>query len=135
MKKLVVPAAVERLEEVNAFVDGELRARGCSARVQMQLGLVVEEIFVNIAHYAYAPGVGEAEISMDVSGDPPAVKIRFLDHGRPFDPLEKEDADTALPAEERKIGGLGILLVKKNVDDVRYSYQNGANILTIQKKL
>lgn len=135
MKKMMIPAAVDRLDEINAFVEAELEACGCSLKAQMQVSLAVEEIFVNIAHYAYNPEVGEAEICVDTSGDPPSVLIRFLDHGKPFNPLEKPDADTTLPAEERDIGGLGILLVKKNMDEVQYSYENGANILTIRKKL
>jgi len=135
MKTLVVPAAVDRLDEINAFVDTELEQCGCSVKTQMQVALAVEEIFVNIASYAYNPEVGEAEVSVDTSGDPPSVLIRFLDHGRPFNPLAKEDADTTLSAEERGVGGLGILLVKKNMDDVQYSYENGTNILTIRKNL
>lgn len=135
MKKMVVSAAVDRLDEINAFVDAELDACGCSPKAQMQVALAVEEIFVNIAHYAYNPEVGEAEISVDAGGDPPSVTIRFLDHGQPFNPLAKPDADTTLSAEERDIGGLGILLVKKNMDEVQYSYENGANILTIRKNL
>lgn len=135
MKKLLIPAAVDNLEKINAFVDEELEQCGCSRKAQMQVALAVEEIFVNIASYAYNPEVGEAEISVDASGDPPSVLIRFLDHGQPFNPLEKKDADTTLSAEERGIGGLGILLVKKNMDEVQYSYENGANILTIRKNL
>lgn len=135
MKKLMIPAAVDRLDEINAFVEAELEACGCSPKAQMQVSLAVEEIFVNIANYAYNPEVGEAEICVDTGGDPPSVLIRFLDHGKPFNPLEKPDADTTLSAEKRDIGGLGILLVKKNMDEVQYSYENGANILTIRKKL
>lgn len=135
MKKMLIPAAVDRLDEINAFVDAELETCGCSPKAQMQVALAVEEIFVNIAHYAYNPEVGEAEISVDAGGDPPSVTIRFLDHGQPFNPLAKPDADTTLSAEERGIGGLGILLVKKNMDEVQYSYEDGANILTIRKNL
>lgn len=135
MKKIVIPAAVEHMDEINAFVDAELEACGCSPKAQMQVALAVEEIFVNIASYAYNPEVGEAEICVDTSGDPPSVIIRFLDRGQPFNPLEKPDADTTLSVEERGIGGLGILLVKKNMDEVQYSYEDGANILTIRKNL
>ena len=135
MKKMLIPAAVDRLDEINAFVDAELEACGCSPKAQMQVALAVEEIFVNIAHYAYNPEVGEAEVSVDTSGDPPSVTIRFLDHGKPFNPLAKPDADTTLSAEERDIGGLGILMVKKSMDDVQYQYEDGCNILTLKKHL
>ncbi|MCI8478561.1 MAG: ATP-binding protein [Oscillospiraceae bacterium] len=135
MKTIVVPAKTEELDTVNAVIDAELEVCGCSPKVQMQIALAVEEIFVNIASYAYNPEIGEAEIEVGISGTPPTVTIRFLDHGKPFNPLAKEDADTTLPAEERGIGGLGILLVKKNMDQVSYSYEAGKNILTIQKKL
>ena len=135
MKKITVPAETAQLEGVNAFIDGVLDDCGCPAKVRLQVELAVEEIFVNIASYAYHPQRGEAEVCVDTHGDPPTVTITFLDHGKPFNPLEKPDADTTLPAEERGIGGLGILLVKKNMDAVTYSYENGKNILTITKKL
>ena len=135
MKTLIVPAENQRLDEINAFIDGELERCGCSPKVQFQVALAVEEIFVNIASYAYHPEIGEAQIDVDASGDPPTVTIRFLDRGKPFNPLAKEDADTTLSAEERGVGGLGILLVKKNMDDVTYSYEDGKNILTIKKTL
>ena len=135
MKTLIVPAETGQLDEINAFIDGELERCGCPVKVQMQVALAVEEIFVNIASYAYHPEIGEAQIDVDASGDPPTVTIRFLDHGKPFNPLAKEDADTTLSAEERGVGGLGILLVKKNMDDVTYSYEDGKNVLTIKKTL
>lgn len=135
MKQIIVPASLDQLDVINDFIHEELESRGCSMKVQMQVDLAVEEIFVNIANYAYHPEVGEAEISVEVGGEPPMVTISFLDHGQPFDPLAKEDADTTLSAEERGIGGLGILLVKKTMDSVEYSYQNKKNILTIKKKL
>ena len=135
MKKITVPAETAQLQHVNAFIDNILDGCGCLARVRLQVELAVEEIFVNIASYAYHPERGEAEVCVDTHGDPPTVTITFLDHGKPFNPLDKPDADTTLPADERGIGGLGILLVKKNMDDVTYSYENGKNILTITKRL
>lgn len=135
MKTLVVPAETKELDEINAFIDGELERYGCSTKVRMQVALAVEEIFVNIASYAYHPEVGEARIDVDAGGDPPTITVRFLDRGKPFNPLAKADADTTLSAEERGVGGLGILLVKKNMDDVSYSYEDGKNVLTIKKTL
>ncbi len=135
MKSIQVPALDTELDRVNDFITAELESYDCSAKVQMQVALAVEEIFVNIAHYAYAPGTGEASIGVDIAGTPPMLTIQFQDNGTPFDPLAKKDADTTLSAEERGIGGLGILLVKKNMDNVRYTYENGQNVLTLQKQL
>jgi serine/threonine-protein kinase RsbW len=135
MKTLRVPAEVAQLETVNRFIGEELEQYGCSMKIQMQVELAVEEIFVNIANYAYHPDVGEAEINVDASGEPPTITIQFLDRGTPFNPLEHSDVDVTLAAESRDIGGLGILLVKKSMDDVVYSYESGKNILTIRKKL
>ena len=135
MEKMVVHAKAEELESVNAFIQKHLEQSGCPVKVQMQVALAVEEIFVNISSYAYHPKTGEAEISVDVDGDPSTVTIRFLDQGYPFNPLEKPDTDTTLSAEERGVGGLGILLVKKTMDHVAYTYEDGRNILTITKEI
>ncbi len=135
MKTIRVPAEVAQLEKINGFIGEELEKYGCSMKVQMQVELAVEEIFVNIASYAYHPEIGEAEIDVDAGGNPPTVTIRFLDHGTPFNPLERSDVDVTKAAESRDVGGLGIFLVKKNMDDVVYSYEDGKNVLTIRKTL
>lgn len=135
MKNLTVPAKNEELDRITEFVDAELEACDCPLLIQFQIELAIEEIFVNIASYAYSPLEGEAEIRCEVLRDPLRVEIQFLDHGRPYDPLAKEDADTSPEANEEREGGLGILLVKKTMDDVRYVYENGRNILTIRKDL
>ena len=135
MKSLVVPADVGHLEDVTAFVDGELERFECPMRIQLQIELAIEEIFINIASYAYQPQEGEAEVRCEVLQDPLRVVIQFLDGGKPFDPLAREDADTSPEALEARVGGLGILLVKRTMDDVQYSYQNGKNVLTILKEL
>lgn len=135
MKTIRVPAEISHLEEINDRIAEELEKYGCSVKVQMQVELAVEEIFVNIASYAYHPETGEAEINVDAGGDPPTVTITFLDHGKPFNPLEKPDVDVDEAAKSEDVGGLGILLVKKNMDDVDYRYEDGKNILTIRKKL
>ena len=130
------PAHQDQLEQVQAFIAQELEGYSCSSRVQFQLDVAVEEIFVNIAHYAYSPGqTGQATVRCCVGGDPLQVTIQFLDNGKPFNPLAKKDADTTLSAEERDIGGLGILMVKKSMDAVDYSYEDGTNILTIKKNI
>ena len=135
MKELVVDAKIENLEQVLDFVNGELEAAGCFRKVQVQLDITVEEIFVNIAHYAYEGGVGKAVIRMHIQEEPKAVEIIFMDWGMPYNPLEREDPDVTLSAEDRQIGGLGIYMVKKSMDDVSYEYKDGQNILIIQKKL
>lgn len=135
MKELTVPATLESLDAVQSFIEGELEQNDCPMKAIMQISIAVEEIYVNIAHYAYHPEVGEATVRIAVGGDPVQVTVQFLDHGKPFNPLEKEDADTTLSAEERNIGGLGILMVKKSMDAVDYAYENGKNILTLKKNL
>ncbi len=98
-----------------------------------QLAIAVEELYVNIAHYAYGDEEGKATIKIGFDGEPMQVTIRFIDEGVPYNPLEKQDPDTSLSAEERDIGGLGIFMVKKSMDSMEYEYQDGKNILTIQK--
>ena len=135
MKELDIKALTENLDTVLAFVDEQLEAADCPMKIQMQIDLAVEEIFVNIAHYAYKPETGPATVRVEVKPDASAVMITFIDHGVPYDPLAKEDPDITLSSEDRTIGGLGIFLVKKNMDDVKYEYVKGSNILTLVKKL
>lgn len=136
MVERIFPAEPEQLEPVQRFVEEQIERYDCSARVRFQLDVAVEEIFINIAKYAYRPGqAGQAAVRCCVGGDPLQVTIQFQDQGVPFNPLAKEDADITLSARERQIGGLGILMVKKSMDAVRYSYEDGKNILTIQKNI
>ena len=135
MKEITVPAALGELGRVTDFINEELEAQGCPLKAQMQIDIAVEEIYVNIAHYAYHPEVGEATVRCAVGGDPLQVEIQFLDSGTPYNPLAKEDPDTSLPAEERQIGGLGIYMVKKSMDHITYNYEDGKNVLTIKKNL
>jgi len=107
----------------------------CLQVVRGQLELVVEELFVNIAHYAYAPGQGEATLRCGVMGAPPELVMQFIDSGRPYNPLDKADPDVDASLAEREIGGLGIYIVKNTMDAVEYEYRDGRNILTIRKKL
>ena len=135
MAELTLQASLEKLDEVLAFVEENMEKNECPMKVLMQVQIAVEEIFVNIAHYAYDSGQGMATIRVEVGGDPLQVIITFIDQGVPYDPLKKEDPDITLSAEERKIGGLGIFMVKKSMDDVKYEYADGKNILTISKKI
>ncbi len=132
---MIIEAKVEKLGEVLAFIDGKLEAAGALPKVQTQLDIAVEETFVNIASYAYPDGGGQAEILFELDESSRMASITFVDSGIPFNPLAKEDPDVTLPAEKRGIGGLGIFMVKKSMDDVRYENRDGRNILTIVKKI
>lgn len=133
--EIEIKALTENLQELISFVDGHLEDMGASMKAQMQIDIAVEELFVNIAHYAYAPDVGEAVISVAKDKEKNQISITFADNGKPYNPLEKTDPDVTLSAEERSIGGLGIFMVKKSMDDMRYEYKDGQNILTITKRL
>ena len=96
--------------------------------------MAADEIVTNISMYAYAPGTGDFTVNFAFDGEERAAEITFVDEGVPFDPLAKDDPDVTLSAEERQIGGLGIFLVKKTMDDMTYRREDGKNILTIRKK-
>ncbi len=134
-KMLRIPAKTENLDRVLSFVDEQLEVADCPVKTQIQIDVAVEEIFVNIANYAYSPGDGEAMISFWIENDPPEVVIVFRDTGFSFNPTEREDPDVTLSLEERKIGGLGIFMAKRSMDHMTYRRENGENILTLRKKL
>ena len=135
MSEITIEAKIENLDEVLGFVDGQLEELECPMKAQMQIDVAVEEIFVNIASYAYAPGVGNAVVRFESSQDPASVTITFIDSGIPYDPVKKDDPDVTLSAEERGIGGLGIYMAKKAMDDMKYVYRDGQNILSISKSI
>lgn len=135
MKEITLEAVVENLDRVTQFVGEQLEAYGCSPRTQMQIDIAIDELFGNIAHYAYRPDVGPVTVRVEVKEEPLAVIITFIDNGIPFDPLAGEDPDTTLSAQEREVGGLGIFLVKKSMDGITYEYKEGQNILSIRKNL
>ena len=135
MKELTIAATVENIETVTDFVNEQLEALDCPMKAQMQIDIAIDELFGNIAHYAYNPEIGKATVRVEVIEDPLSVIITFIDNGIPYDPLAKADPDTTLSAEERDIGGLGIYMVKKSMDDITYEYKDGHNILKIKKNL
>ena len=135
MKELTIAATVENIETVTDFVNEQLESLDCPMKAQMQIDIAIDELFGNIAHYAYNPEIGKATVRVEVVEDPLSVVITFIDKGVPYDPLAKADPDTTLSAEERDIGGLGIYMVKKSMDDIAYEYKDGQNILTIKKSL
>ena len=132
---LNVKADTQMLDTVQDFIHDTLEKAGIDADIKAltQLDIAVEEIFVNIANYAYAPDSGDATIEADVS-DGSVLTIKFIDSGKAFDPLAAEDPDVTLGAEERGIGGLGIFLTKKFMDKVEYERKNNQNTLTLVKK-
>jgi anti-sigma regulatory factor (Ser/Thr protein kinase) len=135
MRELTLEATIENVETVTRFVEEQLEEVECSAKARMQINLAIDELFSNIANYAYNPETGPATVRVEVTKEPLEVLITFIDEGVAYDPLAKDDPDITLSAEERKIGGLGIFLVKKSMDEVNYEYENGRNILSIRKEL
>ncbi|WP_251498599.1 ATP-binding protein [Otoolea muris] len=135
MKELTIDATIENITQVTAFVDEQLEALDCPLKAQMQIDIAIDELFGNIAHYAYNPEIGPATVRVEVLQDPLAVVVSFIDNGIPYDPLAKEDPDVALSAEDREIGGLGIYMVKKSMDEITYEYKDGQNILRIKKAI
>lgn len=135
MKELNVAASVENIETVTDFVNGELESLNCPMKAQLQIDVAIDELFGNIARYAYSAEGGEATVRVEVEEDPLSVIITFIDRGIPFDPLKRRDPNVTLSAEEREIGGLGIFLVKKTMDAIDYEYNDGQNILRIRKNM
>ena len=133
MKSITLDAKVDKLEEVLTFVDGALEEADCPMKAQMQVDVAVEEIFVNVASYAYQGAEGSVTVEVDILQDPARAAITFIDQGVPYNPLAKEDPDVTLSAEERQIGGLGIFIVKKTMDNVVYDRREEKNIFTIEK--
>ena len=128
-------ADVKKLSEVIEFIDSFLESVHCSPKAQMQIDTSVEEIFVNIASYAYDSSGGDAIIQVAMNEDPLAIEITFIDLGKEYNPLAKADPNTSLALMERQKGGLGIFMVKKSMDDMTYEYKDGKNILRIVKNL
>ena len=135
MKELRLAASIENIETVTDFVNQELELLGCPMKSQLQIDVAIDELFGNIARYAYPAQGGDATVRVEVEEDPLSVIITFIDRGTPFDPLERKDPNVTLSADEREIGGLGIFLVKKTMDDIDYEYKDGQNILRIRKNM
>ena len=133
MSELNIAATIENLDDVMTFVTSFLGELSCPAKEQMTIEIAVEEMFVNVAHYAYTPNTGMVRIECRSLDDNRAVEISLEDEGVPFNPLAKEDPDTTLSAEDRPIGGLGIYMVKKSMDDVHYEHKDGKNVFRMRK--
>ena len=129
------PANTEVLSDVLGFVEEMLDSFECSLKIQMSVCVALEEVFVNIARYAYGDGVGDVDLQIAFEEESRTVTFRVADKGVPFDPLKKPDPDITLSAEDREIGGLGIFITKKTMDRVTYAYENGENVLTMVKSV
>lgn len=135
MAEITLAATVENIAAATDFVTEQLEMLGCPMKAQMQFSIAVDELFGNIAYYAYPSGGGTATVQVCAREEGRQVIVTFMDEGIPYNPLAKEDPDIALSVEDRPIGGLGIFMVKKSMDDMQYRYEGGKNILSIIKNL
>ena len=135
MKELTLPVSRTNIPAITEFINRELERMDCDLKTMAQIDIAIDELYSNIAKYGFDDDGGEVTVTLEIESEPRVVSISFMDEGRPFNPLRKDDPDITLPARERKIGGLGIYMVKKSMDDVRYEYREGKNILTIRKLL
>ena len=134
-EELTLDAVDDNLDKVLEFINERLDRLGCDPKIRKHLDVSVEELFVNISHYAYKPDTGKATIRFEYNADSDTAFITLIDSGIPYDPLKKPDPDLTLSVEERPIGGLGIFMTKHYVDNIRYERDGGKNILTLEKKL
>ena len=135
MTNRIFPAKTESLSDVLGFVEQTLEGFLCPMKVQTAVCVAIEEVFVNVAHYAYPEGEGEMTLGIGFDEQSRTITFRMADRGVPFDPLKKPDPDITLSAEEREIGGLGIFIAKKTMNSLHYAYENGENILTMTKNI
>lgn len=135
MKKLKVKADRNNLLKVQAFIDEQLEAADCPMATQIAIDVAVEELFINIASYAYSGKTGTATVQVKIHKKPLSAEITFIDSGKQYDPLAEADPDITLAAKDRKKGGLGIFMVKNSMDDMKYEYKDGQNVLTMIKNL
>lgn len=129
------PAKIESLSDVLGFVDQMLESCECPMKLQTAICVAIEEVFVNVAAYAYEGGQGDVTLGIRFDEEARTITFHMTDKGIPFDPLANPDPDITLSAEDREIGGLGIFIAKKTMNTITYSYENGENILTMVKKI
>ena len=134
IREITVNADIENIAVVTEFVNEALKTARCPGRAQMQIDIAIDELFSNIAYYAYGQRGGDILLRLEFPEVSGGVRLTFIDRGTPFNPLKKKDPDITLSAEERQIGGLGIYMVKQSMDEVSYEYTDGENRLTVVKK-
>ena len=130
MNELYIEARLENVDEILDFI--AIHCAACPPKTLKQINIAVDEIFSNIARYAYNPEVGCATVRISVGDE---VTIEFADSGEAYNPLAKDDPDVTLPANKRRIGGLGVFMVKNIMDSVAYRHEGNKNIMTIKKGL
>ena len=135
MKEWTFEATIDRITWLTDQVNEALESLNCPMKAQMQIDVAIDELLANIASYAYAPNKGDVTVRFDFDEESRMASITFIDTGVPYDPLRKPDPDVTLQAQEREVGGLGIFLVKKTMDDMLYARKDGRNILTIRKRI
>lgn len=133
--KLRVNAELENVDIVTDFVNEQLEGMDCSMRSITQIDIALDELFSNVCRYAYGDEVGHVTVYVEEQEEAGTVSITLEDEGMPFDPLSRDDPDVTLGIEERQIGGLGIFMVKRTMDNVSYEYVEGKNRLTVEKRL
>ena len=135
MREITLDATVENIDVAIKFINDELIKLSCSEDNISLIDIAIDEIFGNIARYAYPSQNGIVTIKFDTINEAKTVEISFIDEGIEYNPLDKEDPDVTLSLDEREIGGLGIYIVKNSMDDVNYEYVDNKNILQIVKKI
>ena len=135
MTERIFPAADSALNDFLGFAEEELEKAECPMKAVMPITVALEEVFVNVAHYAYPDSSGDVSLSIDFDSESRQMTFQMADSGIPFNPLAKPDPDITLSAEERQIGGLGIFMMKMTMDEVSYVYKDGKNILTMKKSI
>lgn len=133
MKEITLQASIDNVAKVTEFVDAFLEENDFPMKMQLQIDIAIDELFSNIAYYAYGEENGEVTIKIDRVDSPDRIELSFIDNGIPYNPLEKADPNVTLDADEREVGGLGIFIVKKSMDEVKYELKDGQNILTVVK--
>ena len=131
---ITLPNDVQEVPRLSTFVDEVCEAVHFDMGTTMKVTLAIEEAVVNVMDYAYPPGTA-GSVSIDAKADDEWLTFVISDKGKPFDPTLSKEVDTTLPAEERRIGGLGIHLVRQIMDAISYEWTDGTNVLTLKKKL
>lgn len=132
-KEIILDATVENIAVATDFLEKCLSETNCPKQVRVQMNIAMDELLGNIVRYAYGEADGQAVIRFELEKHPEAVCVIFIDRGIPYNPLEKKDPDIALPAKERKVGGLGIYIVRQFMDEMEYERNDGQNRLLIRK--
>lgn len=135
MKEITVKSTIESIDTVTDFVENLVGPIDCPMKSKMLLSIAIDELLGNIVHYAYTPEIGDVTVEVDISEDPLCVTITFIDAGIPYNPLEQDNPDTNLSADDREIGGLGVFITKNIIDEITYLREDDKNKLTIKKHL